>query len=156
MDGETDSTEGPSQSSDEFAQLKTVDDNSFNSKIKERRPNCQRCAQHNVVNRLKGHKRICPFKECFCAKCQVVVERQKLMADQIKLRRKQKREKAMVERTQETSTPQNDSDSGSICLKCTQQALGYQQLLSLLDPSAASSAPLLTLSAVLSACPHKD
>ena len=34
MDGETDSTEGPSQSSDEFAQLKTVDDNSFNSKIK--------------------------------------------------------------------------------------------------------------------------
>ncbi|KIH50353.1 DM DNA binding domain protein, partial [Ancylostoma duodenale] len=58
-----------------------------------RRPNCQRCAQHNVVNRLKGHKRACPFKECFCPKCQVVVERQKLMADQIKLRRRQKREK---------------------------------------------------------------
>ncbi|PIO72885.1 DM DNA binding domain protein, partial [Teladorsagia circumcincta] len=59
-----------------------------------RRPNCQRCAQHNVVNRLKGHKRACPFKECFCPKCQVVVERQKLMADQIKLRRRQKREKS--------------------------------------------------------------
>ncbi|KAK6021237.1 DM DNA binding domain protein, partial [Ostertagia ostertagi] len=39
-------------------------------KVKERRPNCQRCAQHNVVNRLKGHKRACPFKECFCPKCQ--------------------------------------------------------------------------------------
>ena len=48
---------------------------------------------------------------------QVVVERQKLMADQIKLRRKQKREKAMVERTQETSTPQNDSDSGEIIIE---------------------------------------
>ncbi|KHJ90940.1 DM DNA binding domain protein, partial [Oesophagostomum dentatum] len=59
----------------------------------KRRPNCQRCAQHNVVNRLNGHKRACPFKECFCPKCQVVVERQKLMADQIKLRRRQKREK---------------------------------------------------------------
>lgn len=49
----------------------------------ERRPNCQRCAQHSVLARLKGHKRCCPFRDCPCAKCQVVQERQKLMADQV-------------------------------------------------------------------------
>ncbi|EYC21850.1 hypothetical protein Y032_0018g3564 [Ancylostoma ceylanicum] len=129
----------------------------------ERRPNCQRCAQHNVVNRLKGHKRACPFKECFCPKCQrharnyrshfssqVVVERQKLMADQIKLRRRQKREKNIsVERarTPAGSTPE-------VCLKCTQQAIGYQHLMSILDPSNVSDT-FLNLSAVLQACPHK-
>ncbi|VDM15174.1 unnamed protein product, partial [Wuchereria bancrofti] len=58
-----------------------------------RRPNCQRCAQHSVLARLKGHKRCCPFRNCPCAKCQVVQERQKLMADQIKLRRRQKKQK---------------------------------------------------------------
>ncbi|VDK20048.1 unnamed protein product [Anisakis simplex] len=52
-------------------------------KGKERRPNCQRCAQHSVQARLKGHKRCCPFRDCPCAKCQVVQERQKLMADQV-------------------------------------------------------------------------
>ncbi|VDO50080.1 unnamed protein product [Brugia timori] len=62
-------------------------------KGKERRPNCQRCAQHSVLARLKGHKRCCPFRNCPCAKCQVVQERQKLMADQIKLRRRQKKQK---------------------------------------------------------------
>uniref|UniRef100_A0A1I7XLS6 DM domain-containing protein n=1 Tax=Heterorhabditis bacteriophora TaxID=37862 RepID=A0A1I7XLS6_HETBA len=166
-------------SSDSIVTSESVHSNRDGSggKIKERRPNCQRCAQHGVVNRLKGHKRSCPFKECFCPKCQVVVERQKLMADQIKLRRRQKREKNMrVERAQ---TPTNNSDSipfrfeyisqkeqlrlyamtnfgdSSMCLKCTQQAIGYQQLMSLLDPTAVSD-PLLTLSAILQACPHRE
>ncbi|XGW04103.1 hypothetical protein V3C99_015335 [Haemonchus contortus] len=119
-------------------------------KVKERRPNCQRCAQHNVVNRLKGHKRACPFKECFCPKCQVVVERQKLMADQIKLRRRQKREKSNTlerPRTPSSTTPE-------VCLKCTQQAIGYQHLMSILDPTNVSET-FLNLSAVLQACPHK-
>ncbi|ETN69130.1 DM DNA binding domain protein [Necator americanus] len=34
----------------------------------ERVPNCQKCGQHGRKSRLKGHKRICPFKECTCAK----------------------------------------------------------------------------------------
>uniref|UniRef100_A0A1I7V339 DM domain-containing protein n=1 Tax=Caenorhabditis tropicalis TaxID=1561998 RepID=A0A1I7V339_9PELO len=139
-------------------------------KPKERRPNCQRCAQHSVVNRLKGHKRACPFRDCFCAKCQVVVERQKLMADQIKLRRRQKREKNNLNSEREapaphsttpsptgtvTTTP-NSEQSAPMCLKCAQQVIGYQQLLSLLDPSAPIQDPMVTLSAVLSACPHKN
>ncbi|WKY09762.1 hypothetical protein Q1695_002256 [Nippostrongylus brasiliensis] len=125
-----------------------TDDNG--GKVKERRPNCQRCAQHNVVNRLKGHKRACPFKECFCPKCQVVVERQKLMADQIKLRRRQKREKSIsLERAGTPTTSQAE-----VCLKCTQQAIGYQQLMSILDPSNVSES-FLSLAAVLQACPHQ-
>ena len=59
---------------------------------------------------------------------QVVVERQKLMADQIKLRRKQKREKAMVERTQETSTPQNDSDSGEIITEIFDKSINRNRI----------------------------
>uniref|UniRef100_A0AC35TN70 DM domain-containing protein n=1 Tax=Rhabditophanes sp. KR3021 TaxID=114890 RepID=A0AC35TN70_9BILA len=59
----------------------------------ERLPHCQRCAQHGAQARLKGHKKLCPYRECGCIKCQVVFERQRLMADQIKLRRKQKKEK---------------------------------------------------------------
>ncbi|KAK6027103.1 DM DNA binding domain protein [Ostertagia ostertagi] len=104
----------------------------------------------NVSMALKGHKRACPFKECFCPKCQVVVERQKLMADQIKLRRRQKREKSNTfERPQ---TPAGTTTE--VCLKCTQQAIGYQHLMSILDPSNVSET-FLNLSAVLQACPHK-
>uniref|UniRef100_A0A8R1IM94 DM domain-containing protein n=1 Tax=Caenorhabditis japonica TaxID=281687 RepID=A0A8R1IM94_CAEJA len=138
----------------------------------ERRPNCQRCAQHSVVNRLKGHKRACPFRDCFCAKCQVVVERQKLMADQIKLRRRQKREKNNLNSEREapahsmtpsptgaSTTPtiseSSTSSSTPMCLKCAQQVIGYQQLLSILDPAAAAD-PMITLSAILAACPHKN
>ncbi|CEF64124.1 Doublesex-and mab-3-related transcription factor 3 [Strongyloides ratti] len=59
----------------------------------ERLPHCQRCAQHGLQSRLKGHKKLCPYRNCDCVKCQVVVERQRLMADQIKLRRRQRKEK---------------------------------------------------------------
>uniref|UniRef100_A0A0N4VK48 DM domain-containing protein n=1 Tax=Enterobius vermicularis TaxID=51028 RepID=A0A0N4VK48_ENTVE len=61
----------------------------------ERVPNCQKCGQHGRKSRLKGHKRVCPYKECSCAKCQVVSERQKLMADQIKIRRRQRKDTLM-------------------------------------------------------------
>uniref|UniRef100_A0A7E4VR91 DM domain-containing protein n=1 Tax=Panagrellus redivivus TaxID=6233 RepID=A0A7E4VR91_PANRE len=72
---------------------------------KERLPHCQRCAQHNVINRLKGHKRVCPFRDCPCIKCQVVVERQRLMADQIKLRRRQKKQKVGLGILKSSDTP---------------------------------------------------
>lgn len=62
----------------------------------KRVPNCQKCGQHNRKSRLKGHKRVCPFKDCNCAKCQVVTERQKLMADQIKIRRRQRKDTIMT------------------------------------------------------------
>ncbi|GMR58895.1 hypothetical protein PMAYCL1PPCAC_29090, partial [Pristionchus mayeri] len=58
----------------------------------KRIPNCQKCGQHGRKSRLKGHKRVCPYRDCNCPKCQVVSERQKLMADQIKIRRRQRKE----------------------------------------------------------------
>lgn len=45
-----------------------------------RLPHCQRCAQHKIRNRLRGHKSMCQFRDCQCAKCLIVVEKQRLMA----------------------------------------------------------------------------
>uniref|UniRef100_A0A1I7UGT5 DM domain-containing protein n=1 Tax=Caenorhabditis tropicalis TaxID=1561998 RepID=A0A1I7UGT5_9PELO len=66
-----------------------------NPSYSKRVPNCQKCGQHGRKSRLKGHKRNCPFRECPCAKCAVVTERQKLMADQIKIRRRQRKDTIM-------------------------------------------------------------
>ncbi|CAI5450604.1 unnamed protein product [Caenorhabditis angaria] len=66
-----------------------------NPSYSKRVPNCQKCGQHGRKSRLKGHKRVCPFRDCTCAKCSVVSERQKLMADQIKIRRRQRKDTLM-------------------------------------------------------------
>uniref|UniRef100_A0A915CYG8 DM domain-containing protein n=1 Tax=Ditylenchus dipsaci TaxID=166011 RepID=A0A915CYG8_9BILA len=66
----------------------------------ERVPQCQKCSQHGRKVRLKGHKRFCAFKDCTCPKCQVITERQKLMADQIKIRRRQSKDTWMKLRRQ--------------------------------------------------------
>ncbi|VDO32210.1 unnamed protein product [Onchocerca flexuosa] len=40
------------------------------------------------------------------------------------------------------------------CLKCAQQALAYQQILTFIDPSATLQPS--TFSAILAACPHNN
>ena len=85
-----------------------------------RNPRCARCSNHGVSVPLKGHKAYCSYRRCECDKCQLVVLRRTIMAQQVawrrrqdldRLRQQQQQQHMMMMSKRRKISPQNDDST---------------------------------------------
>lgn len=81
---------------------------------------CSRCRNHNIRTILKGHKRSCQFLTCTCERCNETKVRQKFIASEIAIHRRQYKHKNPKDVSLPKMIPATKSEirRNQMCARC--------------------------------------
>ena len=78
---------------------------------------CARCQFHRVMSPLRGHKRYCPYANCYCVGCTAVVRRRTVQAKMQALRRDQLMDAGLGSAPTDGEKEATSSE-GRVCARC--------------------------------------